>query len=573
MESNAVYEYQQITKQIRKCNFECKLHLNNQYIAYCSNCELNICNKCLDNNSRHIGHKIYYFKKLFLSEKQTKHYHKIYLFCKDYYLKKIRKIVIELLSDLSDSISNKNNSPIYKEKLIKAKSRLKNTYKFFHIMNTYQMNYFWNILSLYNFCRKLEYINFQLIYNIYKININEFRMPELNNKDISKRVVKMIEFLKNSKNNNILKSSGSDPLSASYSSKISNNIEEPKVNKLNIELNSILLNNYKGEIFGEDDNSNSIFSYDSTDISESCMEYKDNLVNNNYIKKNNEKINIKSLIVEDNKINNNNINERKKENKYYQKKDNISHTYDVITSKSYRISIMNEEFNSNNNNIKNNIENEIYIKGKEVNDNNKIILKNIKENKNSALVKKENIDNEISPNEETKKKIYSILTKTCKEQVEYRDFKYIYIDKVKNNKVECEYHGEFKKGTLKRHGRGLFVWEDGEVYIGYWANDKREGEGTNTYTNGNIYQGTYKNGKKNGEGIYKWSNGDLYQGTWKNDMMHGKGRYEFSNGDVYDGYFKKDKINGNGTYTFANKKSYKGKFKNNLFISNVNNND
>ena len=573
MESNADYEYQQITKQIRKCNFECKLHLNNQYIAYCSNCELNICNKCLDNNSRHIGHKIYYFKKLFLSEKQTKHYHKIYLFCKDYYLKKIRKIVIELLSDLSDSISNKNNSPIYKEKLIKAKSRLKNTYKFFHIMNTYQMNYFWNILSLYNFCRKLEYINFQLIYNIYKININEFRMPELNNKDISKRVVIMIEFLKNSKNNNILKSSGSDPLSASYSSKISNYIEEPKVNKLNIELNSILLNNYKGEIFGEDDNSNSIFSYDSTDISESCMEYKNNLVNNNYIKKNNEKINIKSLIVEDNKINNNNINERKKENKYYQKKDNISHTYDVITSKSYRISIMNEEFNSNNNNIKNNIENEIYIKGKEVNDNNKIILKNIKENKNSALVQKENIDNEIRPNEKVKKKIYSILTKTCEEQVEYRDVNYIYIDKVKNNKVECEYHGEFKKGTLKRHGRGLFVWEDGEVYIGYWANDKREGEGTNTYTNGNIYQGTYKNGKKNGEGIYKWSNGDLYQGTWKNDMMHGKGRYEFSNGDVYDGYFKKDKINGNGTYIFANKKSYKGKFKNNLFKRNLNKND
>ena len=572
MESNAVYEYQQIIKQIRKCNFECKLHLSNQYIAYCSNCELNICNKCLDKNSRHIGHKIFYFKKLFLSEKQTKHYQKIYLFCQ-YYLNKIREIVVELLSDLSDSIANKNNNPIDKEDLLRLKSKLKNTYKFFHIMNTYQMDYFGNILSLYFFCRKWGYINFQLIYNIYKININEFRMPELNNKDISKKALIMIEFLKNSKNNNILKSSGSEPLSAFQSSKVSHNLEETKINRVTIELNSILLSNYKGEIFGEDDNSNSIFSYDSTDISESCMEYRNNLVDKNYIKENKEKIIIKNHISEDNKIINNNANEKKKEIKYYKKKDNISHTYDVINSENYRISIMNEEFNGNNNYINNNIEDEIHIKDKEVNDNKKIIFKNIKDNKNNTLVKKENINNEISPYEKIKKNIYSILTKACKEQVEYRDVKYIYIDKVKNNKVKCEYHGEFKKGTLKRHGRGLFTWEDGEIYIGYWANDKREGEGTNTYTNGNIYQGTYKNGKKDGEGIYKWSNGDLYQGTWKNDMMHGKGRYEFSNGDVYVGYFKKDKIDGNGTYTYANKKSYNGKFKNNSFKNNVNNND
>ena len=565
MESNALYEYQQIIKQIRKCNFECKIHLNNQYIAYCSICKLNICEKCLNNNLRHIGHKIYYFKKMFLSEKQTKYYQKIYLFCQ-YYLNKIREIVIELLSDLSDSITNKNNSPINKEELIRLKSQLKNTYKFFYIMNTYQMGYFENVLSLYFFCRKLGYINFQLIYNIYNIKLNEFRMPELNNKDISKRAFIMIEFLKNSKSNDVLKSSDSEPLSAFYNSKVSNKIEEPNVIRPLIELNSILLSNYKGEIFGEDDNS--IFSYDSTDMSESCMEYRNNLVNNNYIIENDKKINIKSHIVEGYKINNNNINEKKEENKYDQKKDNIFRIYGINNSESYKMNNYNNNINNNNN-----IEDKIYINDKEVHDNKKIIIKKIEDNKNNALVKKENKGNEIASNEKIKKNIYSILTKACKDQVEYRDVKYIYIDKVKNNKVECEYHGEFKKGTLKRHGRGLFMWEDGEFYIGYWANDKREGEGTNTYTNGNIYQGSYKNGKKNGEGIYKWSNGDLYQGTWKNDMMHGKGRYEFSNGDVYIGYFKKDKINGNGTYTYANKKIYKGKFKNNSFKNNVNNND
>ena len=48
---------------------------------------------------------------------------------------------------------------------------------------------------------------------------------------------------------------------------------------------------------------------------------------------------------------------------------------------------------------------------------------------------------------------------------------------------------------MKRHGRGLFIWEDGESYLGYWANYKREGKGTNTYANGNTYQGNYRNGK------------------------------------------------------------------------------
>ena len=552
MKSNAVNEYHQIIKQIRKCNFECKLHLNSQYIAFCSDCKLNICDKCLNNNSRHIGHKIYYFRKMFLSEKQTKYYQKIYLFCQCH-LNKIREIIVELLSDLSDSIAIKNNSPIYKERLLRLKSQLKSTYRFFHIMNTYQMDYFGNTLSLYFFCRKWGYINFQLIYNIYNIKLNEFRLPELSNKDLTKKALIMIEFLKNVKNNNILKSSDSETQSAIYNSKDSNNSEDPKVNKTKIDLNSILTSKYQGEIYGEDDSS--IFSYDSTDISESCLEYRNSFINNNYVIENNEIKNIIKNNAEDNKINENNI--KKVENKYYQKKDSISHTYEINNPENYKINIINKDFNSKNNNIN---KEDRSIENKEIHHNKKINKKNIKDNQNITLVKKEkeneNQDNEISPNEKIKKNIYSILTKPCKEEVEYRDVKYVYIDKAKNNKVDCQYHGEFKKGTLKRHGRGLFIWDDGEFYIGYWVNDKREGEGTNTYTNGNIYQGAYKNGKKDGEGIYKWSNGDLYQGSWKNDMMHGKGRYEFSNGDVYEGYFKKDKINGIGTYTCANKKVY-----------------
>ena len=546
MESNISYEYQIIIKQI-KSNFECKFHLNNLYIAFCSDCKLNICEKCLNNNLRHIGHKIFYFKKMFLTEKQANYYKKSYDNCK-YYLNKIRAIVIELLIDLSDSIKSKKFTPLYTEVLIKLKKQLINTYKFFHIMNTYQMNYFINILSLYFYCRKWGYFNYQLIDNIYNIKINEVKIPSIIDKDISKRAYIMIEFLKKSKNTNILKSSDSHSLISFYSNKINNNNTNNKAYTYKAELNSILFNKYQGEIYGEDDIS--IFSYEATNISE-----------NNFIKENKEKINANT----DKEVSKSS--KEKKEDKLkninnnnYPKNGNNSKTNDINVIESYKISKMNEEFNSDKNN-----------------EDGKKIKMNIKESKNNNTIKKEkenqNKENDLILNEKIKIYLFNSYSKSCKEQVEYRNINYIYLDKVNNKEVNCHYHGEFKKGTLKRHGRGIFIWDDGEYYIGYWANDKREGEGTNFYSNGNIYKGTFKNGKKDGEGIYKWSNGDSYQGKWKNDMMHGKGRYKFSNGDVYDGYFEKDKINGIGTYICANKKIYKGKFKNNSFKNNVNNND
>ena len=549
MESNIAYEYQIIIKQI-KSNFECKFHLNNLYIAYCSNCKLNICEKCLNNNLGHIGHKIFYFKKLLLTEKQTNYYKKSYLNCK-YYLTKIREIVIELLFDLSDSIKSKKFTPLYTEVLIKLKIRLKNAYKFFHIMNTYQMNYFINILSLYFYCRKWGYFNYQLIDNIYNIKINEVKIPSIIDKDISKRAYIMIEFLKKSKNNNILKSSDSHSLNAFNSNNINNNANN-KANTDKAELKSILFNKYQGEIYGEDDIS--IFSYESTDISE-----------NNYLKENKEKIDENK-----NKEVSNSSKEKKEDklkninNNKNPKNGNISKTNDINFIESYKISKISEEFN-NSKNKENDKEKKINKKDSK----NTNIIKEEKEKGNE----KENKEKDRISNEKIKKYIFNSFTKACKEQVEYRNVNYIYLDKVNKKEVNCQYHGEFIKGTLKRHGRGMFIWEDGEYYIGYWANDKREGEGTNSYSNGNIYKGTFKNGKKDGEGIYKWSNGDSYQGKWKNDMMHGKGRYEFSNGDIYDGYFEKDKINGIGTYIYANKKIYKGKFKNNSINNYINVNE
>lgn len=38
-----------------------------------------------------------------------------------------------------------------------------------------------------------------------------------------------------------------------------------------------------------------------------------------------------------------------------------------------------------------------------------------------------------------------------------------------------------------------------------------------------LYEGYWLNGKRHGKGIYRWNNGETYNGDWKNDRMNGYG--------------------------------------------------
>lgn len=48
------------------------------------------------------------------------------------------------------------------------------------------------------------------------------------------------------------------------------------------------------------------------------------------------------------------------------------------------------------------------------------------------------------------------------------------------------------------------------------------------------------NGKRHGKGIYRWNNGETYNGDWKNDRMNGYGVFTKVDGSVYEGEFKDD---------------------------------
>lgn len=45
--------------------------------------------------------------------------------------------------------------------------------------------------------------------------------------------------------------------------------------------------------------------------------------------------------------------------------------------------------------------------------------------------------------------------------------------------------------------------------------------GRMTHANGDIYQGKWQDGKANGHGVYIDQNGSMYVGGWFNDQYHG----------------------------------------------------
>ena len=67
----------------------------------------------------------------------------------------------------------------------------------------------------------------------------------------------------------------------------------------------------------------------------------------------------------------------------------------------------------------------------------------------------------------------------------------------------------------------------------------KDGKGKEYYSNGNIkYDGEFINDKREGKGKFIWEDGEYYIGEWKDALKHGKGIIYYSNGNIkYDGNF------------------------------------
>lgn len=93
------------------------------------------------------------------------------------------------------------------------------------------------------------------------------------------------------------------------------------------------------------------------------------------------------------------------------------------------------------------------------------------------------------------------------------------------------YIGELNS-TNERHGYGIYYWNDGQRYEGFWQNNDYNGYGVLKLDNGNILKGRFS-GDELTNGSYHWN-----EYEWRGDKFYGKftstywiGRYIWANGD------------------------------------------
>jgi hypothetical protein len=129
-----------------------------------------------------------------------------------------------------------------------------------------------------------------------------------------------------------------------------------------------------------------------------------------------------------------------------------------------------------------------------------------------------------------------------------------------NQRINC-YKGSYGYG--KRNGYGRLVYENGDVYKGYWKDNLRDGFGAYRYKcNSAKYKGQWVDNKKHGTGTTHFKIGDRITCDWDKDRMvkTDEGRIEVRDGTLYVGNIEDCERNGVGTMKYHNNCTYEGKW-------------
>lgn len=101
-----------------------------------------------------------------------------------------------------------------------------------------------------------------------------------------------------------------------------------------------------------------------------------------------------------------------------------------------------------------------------------------------------------------------------------------------NSDLSGAYAGQLRFGTAD--GDGEVVWTQSS----HQGGNPGPGNGREV----GRYKGGFKGGKMHGKGTFLWANGDKYVGEWLNDMAHGMGVQTRHNGSViHNGRWERDR--------------------------------
>ena len=72
------------------------------------------------------------------------------------------------------------------------------------------------------------------------------------------------------------------------------------------------------------------------------------------------------------------------------------------------------------------------------------------------------------------------------------------------------------------HGKGEYVWNDGDRYYGDWSYGNRTGNGKYPWPDGGWYEGEYQDGLRHGQGVRVHPDGTRQEGRWEKDEFLGE---------------------------------------------------
>lgn len=121
------------------------------------------------------------------------------------------------------------------------------------------------------------------------------------------------------------------------------------------------------------------------------------------------------------------------------------------------------------------------------------------------------------------------------------------------------YSGQFFKDLAA--GYGIYKNSKGQMYEGIWTSDKPNVFGIEIWPDKSCYVGEYKSGEKHGLGSYRWKDESRFFGNWSRSQLNGLGLYEFNDGRIYQGFWANNKMNGYGEFFWPDGKKYCGFYK------------
>jgi hypothetical protein len=125
------------------------------------------------------------------------------------------------------------------------------------------------------------------------------------------------------------------------------------------------------------------------------------------------------------------------------------------------------------------------------------------------------------------------------------------------------YKGEYTL-DCKKNGYFIVVYNNGNIWSGYFKNNLEQGDFICKFRNENIVTGNFINGKREGNWITNKPNGDVFYYSYNNNIKNPFVVIKYANGNIFEGIYKNNSKNGIGIIRYPSSTVFIGNYENGI---------